>query len=551
MNSCELDNKDGTTDHNISTQDTSLENTSGINTSFFSQSRIKHSGKDYSGIQSFYEYASPSQSRNICLSPIYRLENDISERTNNDENNTSDPLWRFAKKAPSMKQVFKNLEKTGIYETRPIERSVTFSSRDDAAKSEGIAVGRQRIKVQWERELPAFKSTVLYNTRISKHLIPSDCDQSTPLSQISVLQCTGRPPSSRKVSNDCKNSYLVKRERKIPALHNTEAQPVKTKEFKLRVRKVSGNDSDSSSCTISQCSKTSQKYNSSKKIEEIDSEDLFDTTIASCGTPDENMETTDIESPSQDKCKAMTSNSLSDPQDFVKYEKISSYNKVTGLLTANYMDSQDSFLSPIVTAKPNVEQCKDKCFTISEHKQEAEKASAKLEEVYPSTVSLNDSANISLQNLQNVKSKTSGINENLQFITLISMECYVKTRQKLLPDPEFDAVMAVVYSIENERPGTNPISGDEQKHSKTTTGVIFVDSWSQCTSGSKNNMPFKEGAHNVNDISGVETEECLYAAFIEIIQLHDPDFLIGYDTATYSYGYLVKRAAVKGRHCLI
>ena len=68
----------------------------------------------------------------VCLSPIYRFENDISELTNNDENNTSDPLWSFAKKAPSMKQVFKNLEKTGIYKTRPIERSVTFSSRDDA-----------------------------------------------------------------------------------------------------------------------------------------------------------------------------------------------------------------------------------------------------------------------------------------------------------------------------------------------------------------------------------------------------------------------------------
>ena len=111
MNSCQPDNKDVTTDHNISAQDTSLENTSAMNTSFFSQSKIKHSGKDYTGIQSFYEYASQSQSTNICLSPIYRFEDDISGRTNNDENNTSDPLWSFAKKAPSMKQVFRNLEK--------------------------------------------------------------------------------------------------------------------------------------------------------------------------------------------------------------------------------------------------------------------------------------------------------------------------------------------------------------------------------------------------------------------------------------------------------
>ena len=44
----------------------------------------------------------------------------------------------------------------------------------------------------------------------------------------------------------------------------------------------------------------------------------------------------------------------------------------------------------------------------------------------------------------------------------------------------------------------------------------------------------------------VETEECLLASFIEIIQHHDPDILVGYDSETHSFGFLARRAAIKG-----
>ena len=184
---CELDNKDATAEHNCSTQDTLLANTSTeTSTSIFSQSKIKESVKDYSGIQSFYEYASQSESKNACPSSMSLFQNDVCERTNNNKKSTSMSLWRFAKKAPSMKDVSTNLEKAGIYETRPIEKSVTYSSRDDAAKSEGIVVGRQKIRVEWERRLPTFKSTVLPNVHPCKNLLVND---SFELSSLNTSSC--------------------------------------------------------------------------------------------------------------------------------------------------------------------------------------------------------------------------------------------------------------------------------------------------------------------------------------------------------------------------
>ena len=377
----------------------------------------------------------------------------------------------------------------------------------------------------------------------------NDCDESTLLSQIIVLQCTGRPPSSKKVLNDCINKYSPTNEHTIQTLPNTEEDPIDNKEFKLRVRRKSGSGSDTSGCTISQYSKTSQESDISNKKEKMESEDLFDTT--SCSTPDRNLKTTDIESPSKEKCDSMTTHSPSGSQGFVQYDQKSSYNRGSRLLKANDMDFQDSLLSVHDIAKTNVGQCKDKGIILSEHSQEGEKPDCKFEKLFPFTRSFSDSPNISVQNLKNVKSKTTGINENLQYITVMSMECYVETRQKLLPDPEFDAVLAVFYSIENDQSGTKPMARDEHKHSKKDTiGVIIVDSWSQCTTD-YSNMLSKAGVSYVNNISVVETEECMYAAFIEIVHLHDPDFLVGYDTETCSYGYLVRRAAVKGNTSLI
>ena len=39
-----------------------------------------------------------------------------------------------------------------------------------------------------------------------------------------------------------------------------------------------------------------------------------------------------------------------------------------------------------------------------------------------------------------------------QYITVMSLEIHVTTRQKLLPDPEFDSVSAFFYSVHNDVP---------------------------------------------------------------------------------------------------
>ena len=63
---------------------------------------------------------------------------------------------------------------------------------------------------------------------------------------------------------------------------------------------------------------------------------------------------------------------------------------------------------------------------------------------------------------------------------------------------------------------------------------------------SRQNMLNRTTSCRFDDKIIVETEECLLVSFIEIIQRHDPDILVGYDSETHSFGYLARRAAIKG-----
>ena len=404
--------------------------------------------KQYSKIKSFYEYNSIGAS-------VSEIPSENSQELT-DNIDADDARWHMMNNAPSTNDIRASLQKAGIYKTRDIEKSVVYSVKEDAKVSGSIDIGRQKIKVEWDRKLPEFKSQVTGKTSTE---IFSD-SRDTEITRDMVLQCTKRPPSSKVIELNYKN--------KINQVNVNKGPPTLEKEMgtklKIRMRIHSGSDSDSSGSTISQCSDLAEENDVTSDTKEIGN-----------------------------KVSLQNDNFISSDAKSINEAPIQ--NKVSSL---NSPRTETSIWTP----------------------------------------------NISAQNLLNVKKEATGISNNNNYTTVISMECFVKSRQKLLPDPEFDPIEAIFYYVENDMPDSKQVQF-KKSHNKTITGVIIVDPLCNQLSRRRNFLE-RIGSTHFDESIMVESEECLFVSFIDTILQYDPDMLVGYDSETYSFGFLARRAAVKG-----
>ena len=63
------------------------------------------------------------------------------------------------------------------------------------------------------------------------------------------------------------------------------------------------------------------------------------------------------------------------------------------------------------------------------------------------------------------------------FLTAMSLELHVTTRQRLRPDPEFDAVAAAFFVVSNDIPEEDDEDDDQRpKRPRKHEGILVVDS---------------------------------------------------------------------------
>lgn len=96
----------------------------------------------------------------------------------------------------------------------------------------------------------------------------------------------------------------------------------------------------------------------------------------------------------------------------------------------------------------------------------------------------------------------------------------METRQKLLPDPEFDAVVAFFYSITNDVPLESQIP-------EVVTGIIVVNQES-LEPGQKCEFFNRAGIVDANVLS-VDSEVALFQQFVLLVSTWNPDILVGYE----------------------
>nr|XP_046916291.1 DNA polymerase zeta catalytic subunit-like [Dermatophagoides farinae] len=120
-------------------------------------------------------------------------------------------------------------------------------------------------------------------------------------------------------------------------------------------------------------------------------------------------------------------------------------------------------------------------------------------------------------------------------LTIMSMELHARIRSNLTPDPNYDPIQMIMFTIHWES------IHDSSSAQKPYMAAIIV-----------NKPDVKNVEHCLNwknrsiNIDYVQSELDLFFRFSRYVQQSDPDIVLGYVVDTQSWGYLLQRAIILG-----
>ncbi len=127
--------------------------------------------------------------------------------------------------------------------------------------------------------------------------------------------------------------------------------------------------------------------------------------------------------------------------------------------------------------------------------------------------------------------KTTSVQHEAQYMSTMSVEIHVNTRGNFVPNPEEDEVQCIFWCLQSD--------DDEfdRNGEGTHVGVLVLSE-----DGSMARKVASEVAIEVHE----ETSELdLIIRMVQIVRMHDPDILTGYEVHGGSWGYLIERARCK------
>ena len=128
------------------------------------------------------------------------------------------------------------------------------------------------------------------------------------------------------------------------------------------------------------------------------------------------------------------------------------------------------------------------------------------------------------------KQKSTSVQHETQYMSIMSLEIHVNTRGKLVPNPEVDAIECIFWCIQSDDQDLEVNGANEGTH----VGVLALTE--------------KGGlAHKIARQYGVEVDEeaselDMMNRMVDIVRQHDPDILTGYEVHGGSWGYMIERA---------
>ncbi|XP_063709325.1 DNA polymerase zeta catalytic subunit [Culicoides brevitarsis] len=129
---------------------------------------------------------------------------------------------------------------------------------------------------------------------------------------------------------------------------------------------------------------------------------------------------------------------------------------------------------------------------------------------------------VDLENL-----KTANAKCEYSYLTLMNLELHCQTRNDLKPDPMFDGISALFFTIINDVPENSLV--DQKKTAMIVCGLSELE------------VNIFRRSDMKTDIFVVPNEISLFEHLIDIVRHWDPDIFSGYEIERFSWGYLIDR----------
>jgi DNA polymerase zeta len=127
--------------------------------------------------------------------------------------------------------------------------------------------------------------------------------------------------------------------------------------------------------------------------------------------------------------------------------------------------------------------------------------------------------------------KNTSVQHEAQYMSTMSVEIHVNTRGNFVPNPEEDEVQCIFWCLQSDEDDID--SNGEGTHA----GILVLSE-----DGSMARKVASEVAVEIHE----ETSELdLIVRMVDIVRMHDPDILTGYEVHGGSWGYLIERARFK------
>lgn len=129
--------------------------------------------------------------------------------------------------------------------------------------------------------------------------------------------------------------------------------------------------------------------------------------------------------------------------------------------------------------------------------------------------------------------KSTSIQHETQYMSIMSLEIHVNTRGNMVPNPEQDEIECVFWCLQSDEEDLEVNGINEGTH----VGVVALSEIGGL-------------AHRISQHTGVEVEEeiselDLINRMVDIVRGYDPDILAGYEVHGGSWGYIIERARCK------
>ncbi|KAL1981232.1 hypothetical protein VTN96DRAFT_2945 [Rasamsonia emersonii] len=130
------------------------------------------------------------------------------------------------------------------------------------------------------------------------------------------------------------------------------------------------------------------------------------------------------------------------------------------------------------------------------------------------------------------KQGSTSVEHQTQYMSVMSLEVHVNTRDSLAPNPEEDEIACVFWCLQSD---------DEDLDVNSALDGVHVGILAQSGSDALGKV-----ARSITvDFEREPTELDLITRLVDIVRYYDPDILTGYEVHNSSWGYLIERARYK------